>query len=340
MSRSEPVRWGILGPGNIARDFMAGATGSSTGKIVALGARDPGKAGLAESFPDICIFDGYEALIADSGVEAIYVAVPHNLHAQWAAAAADRGKHVLCEKPMGMTAVEVEAMFDAAGRAGTFMGEALMYRFHPLTARIVDLLRSNAIGEVRMIKSSFGFAFPHVDPDHRLYSPTLGGGAMLDLAGYLTSMAVLLAGCRGDEEVLVPDTVKAVAHVGRTGVDEWTSALLSFPNGILADLSCSISLRQDNVLHVMGTTGRLEVDQFWFAGGKTGGTNVMRLIRPDGSQESIAVDEPRNLYAFQFEAANHAIRSGRTEFSHPGLGARDSIANARIIDKWKEQAGA
>ncbi len=330
-----PVRWGILGPGNIARDFLAGAASSATGIIAALGTRNPDKPELAEHFPGIRVVPGYEALIADPEIDAIYVATPHVHHARWVVAAAEGGKHVLCEKPMGVSAAEVEAMFAAANAAGTFLGEAFMYRFHPLASRIAELIRSGAIGDVRMIRSSFGFAVPEAArASHRLFQPALGGGAILDLAGYPVSMAGLIAGARSGGGIPMPDQVKAVAHFGPSGIDEWTSALLRFPGGITADLSCSVTVRQENILHVMGTTGRLEVDQFWFAGGKTGGVNTMRLIRPDGSREDIAVDEPRHLYSFQFEAANRAIRAGATAFAQPGLDAADSIATARIVDRW------
>lgn len=329
------VRWGILGPGTIARDFLAGTAGSATGIIAALGTRNPDRPELAEHFPGIRIVPGYEALIADPEIDAIYVATPHVHHARWAIAAAEGGKHVLCEKPMGVSAAEVEAMFAAARTAGTFLGEAFMYRFHPLASSIAELIRSDAIGEVRMIRSSFGFAVPEAArAGHRLFQPELGGGAILDLAGYPVSMAGLIAGARNGGAIPMPDAIKAVGHIGPSGVDEWTSALLRFPGGITADLSCSITVRQENVLHILGTTGRLEVDQFWFAGGKTGGTNTMRLIRPDGSRAAIAVAEPRHLYSFQFEAANRAIQSGTREFSTPGLDAADSIATARIVDRW------
>ncbi len=336
-----PVRWGILGPGNIARDFLAGTAGSVSGTIAALGTRNPDRPELAEHFPGIRVVPGYAALIADPDVDAIYIATPHAHHAPWAIAAAKADKHVLCEKPMGISAQETEAMFAAARLAGTFLGEAFMYRFHPLAMRIVELIRADAIGEIRMIRSSFGFAVPEsARACHRLFQPELGGGAILDLAGYPISMAGLIAGARTGCGIPMPDTIKAVAHFGPSGVDEWTSALLRFPGGITADLSCSVTVRQENVLHVMGTTGRLEVDQFWFAGGKTGGTNVMRLIRPDGTREEIAVEEPRHLYSFQFEAANQAIRSGATEFALPGLDAADSIATARIVDRWLEEIRA
>jgi len=160
MTATTPIRWGILGPGSIARAFAGGVAASRTGKLVAIGARNPSKPSLAGNFPGARIVDGYEALLADPDIDAIYIAVPHPGHAQWAIRAAEAGKHVLCEKPLALTAFEADAMFHAARKAGTFLGEAFMYRLHPQTLKLVELIKSGVIGEVRMIKSSFGFAMP------------------------------------------------------------------------------------------------------------------------------------------------------------------------------------
>ena len=197
-SAQTKIRWGIIGPGNIAKAFAGGVAHSRTGVLAAIGTRDPGKAGLAESFPGARILDGYDALLSDPEVDAIYIATPHPSHAEWAIKAAEAGKHVLCEKPMGLTAFEADAMIHAARKAGTFLGEAFMYRLHPQTLKLVDLLKSGVIGEVRMIKSSFGFAMPGFMPEHRLYANDLAGGGILDVGGYPVSMARLIAGAAAD----------------------------------------------------------------------------------------------------------------------------------------------
>ena len=147
MRNDGKIRWGILGPGGIAKDFFAGSLQSKTGVVAAIGARDPAKPGLAEAFPGARILDGYAALISDPDIDAIYIATPHPSHAEWAIKAAEAGKHVLCEKPMSLTAAEAAAMFHAARRAGTFMGEAFMYRLHPMTAKLVELVKSGIIGD-------------------------------------------------------------------------------------------------------------------------------------------------------------------------------------------------
>ena len=338
-SASKKIRWGILGPGGIAKAFAGGVAHSKTGTLVAIATRNPQKPGLAEAFPGARILDGYDALLADPEVDAIYIATPHPFHAEWAIKAAEAGKHVLVEKPMGLTAFEADAMFHAARKAKTFMGEAFMYRLHPQTAKLIELIQSGVIGEIRMIKSSFGFAMSKFMPEHRLYANDLAGGGILDVGGYPMSMARLLAGAAAGKPFLDPDKVSGVAHLGAEGTDEWASAVLHFPNGIIAEVSCSVSLAQDNVLRILGTTGRIAVENFWFAGGKEGGTGTIWIIPREGESRTIEVTEPGWLYAFEVDAADEAILAGRQEFSAPGMSWADSLGNLRAQDQWRSSVG-
>jgi len=337
-STPRKIRWGILGPGTIAKAFAGGVAHSRTGTIVALGARNPAKAGLAEAFPGARILDGYDALLRDPEVDAVYISTPHPSHAEWAIKAAEAGKHVLCEKPMGLTAFEADAMIHAARKSGTFLGEAFMYRLHPQTAKLVDIVKSGAIGEVRMIKSSFGFAMPGFMPEHRLYANEFAGGGILDVGGYPVSMARLIAGAAAGKPFAEPDKVSGTAHLGQSGVDEWASAVLHFPGGIVAEVSCSISLNQDNVLRILGTKGRIELKDFWFAGGKEGGTGEISIIRADGT-EKVEVKEEGWLYSFEVDAAGDAILAGKQEFASPGMDWADSLGNLRVLDKWRNAVG-
>lgn len=332
---SGEVRWGILGPGGIAREFLRGAEGSATGRVCAVGTRNPDRPELAEHFPGLKVHAGYEALLSDPDIEAIYIATPHPYHAEWAIKAAEAGKHVLSEKPMAMNAAEVEAMFAAANCAGTFLAEAFMYRLHPMTAFILKLLDQGKIGELRLIRSSFGFAIPVFLPEHRLFKPELGGGAILDLGGYPMSMARLLAGHAARRDDLEPVEISGLARNGPTGVEEIASATATFDNGVIAQMSISIAQWQDNVLHLMGSKGRLEVDSFWFGSGRYGGTSQIRFFPSHGEPEVIPFSDEHNVYSFQFEAANQAIRAGQTRFTCPGMSEADSIANARSLDRWR-----
>ena len=329
-----PVRWGILGPGNIARKFFVAASDSKTGVVTALGTRNSSSSTLTGEFPGCTVHLGYETLLADPHVDAIYIATPHPFHAEWAIKAAERGKHVLCEKPMGMCEIEVSAMFTAAKSAGTFMAEAYMYRLHPLTIFILEQVKSGRIGQVRLIKSSFGFAAQDLHPKHRLIDKDLGGGAILDVGGYPISMASLIAGCGSAPRSHEGSELKAVGQFGEMGVELASYCVVRFENDILAELSCSITTQQDNVLHIIGSAGRLEIDNFWVGTGPRGGTATIRFFANDGEADAIAFREEANLYSFQFEAANQAIQAGRTCFEYPGMTATESITNATMLDRW------
>lgn len=338
MSTSRKIRWGILGPGTIAKAFAGGVQHSRTGQLAAIATRNPDKPGLAESFPGARILAGYNALLADTDVDAIYIAVPHPGHAEWAIKALEAGKHVLVEKPIGLTAFEADAIINTARKAGVFLGEAYMYRLHPQTRKLVDLITSGAIGEVRLIRSSFGFAMPKFMPEHRLYDNDMAGGGILDVGGYPVSMARLIAGAATGAPFLDPDQVSGVAHLGQSGVDEWASAVLHFPNGVIADLSCSISLSQDNVLRIFGTKGRIEVKDFWFASGHQGGTGEIRIVRGD-TVEVVMVDETGWLYSFEVDAAGDAIAAGQQQFAWPGMDWAETLGTLRVMDKWRQAVG-
>jgi predicted dehydrogenase/aryl-alcohol dehydrogenase-like predicted oxidoreductase len=339
MNGTNPVNWGIIGPGTIARTFAGGIAHSRTGKLVAIATRDPNKPGLAEQFPGARIVAGYQALIDDAEVEAIYVATPHVGHAEWAIKAIRAGKHVLVEKPIALSSHQAEAIYHEAHKAEVFAGEAYMYRLHPQTAKLVELVQSGAIGDVRLIKSSFGFDMGSVKANHRLFANDLAGGGILDVGGYPVSMARLIAGAAQGKPFADPDKVYGVGHLGETGADEWASALLKFPGGIIAEVSCSIMAKQDNVLRIIGSRGRIEVADFWFASGHQGGIGKIELIRNDGTQETVEIKEDSWLYSFEVDAAGEAIRAGRMEFTTPGMSWADSIANLRVLDQWRAAIG-
>jgi predicted dehydrogenase/aryl-alcohol dehydrogenase-like predicted oxidoreductase len=333
------VRWGILGPGTIAKTFAASLEHSNGAKLVAIASRDPKKPGLAESFPGARILNGYQTLVDDPEVEAIYIATPHSGHAEWAIKAAEAGKHVLCEKPIAVSAYQAEAMIQAARKAGTFLGEAFMYRLHPQTQKFIDLLKSGVVGDVRGIKASFGFLMGNPDPTHRLLANDTAGGGILDICCYPVSAARLIAGAVAGKSFVNPTKVYGVAHIGKTGVDEWASALMQFPGDILAEVAGGVGLAHDNTVRVFGTTGWLEVKSPWFATGKQGGSADIVIHRPDGKEETITVNEPRWLYAFEIEATGRAIRAGKQEFDPPGMTWADTLGNMKVLDQWRRSIG-
>lgn len=338
MTDVQPIRWGIIGPGTIARTFADGIAHSKTGKLVAIASRNPAKPGLGDGFPGARIIDGYEALLADPDVDAVYIATPHTGHAEWAIKAVRAGKHVLVEKPIALTAYDADAVFHEARKAGVFAGEAYMYRLHPQTAKLVELIKSGTIGEVRLIRTSFGFNMGGFKPEHRLFANDAAGGGILDVGGYPVSIARLIAGAVSGKSFLEPEKVSGVAHLGQSGVDEWASAVLKFPNGIVAEVSCSIMAQQDNVLRIIGSEGRIEVENFWFASGHKGGVGKIDIIK-GADRQVVEVREDGWLYAFEVDAAGEAIRAGQTEFAYPGMSWADSLGNLRAMDQWRQSVG-
>lgn len=339
MIEASPVRWGILGPGTIARAFAANLARSETGQLVAVGTRDPHKPGLAEHFPGARVVDGYEALLADNEVEAIYIATPHTAHAEWAIRAAEAGKHVLCEKPIAVSRPEAEAMVHAARKAGTFLGEAFMNRLHPLTTKVLGVVRSGVVGDIRLIKAAFAFAMANPDPKHRLLANDTAGGAILDIGCYPVAYARMLAGAVDGLPFLDPVKVSGVASLGPTGVDEYASAVLQFPNDVLAEVSGGVRLAQDNAVRIFGTSGWIEVKSAWFCTGKQGGTTDIVIHRANQSDEVMAFEDPRWLYTFEIDAAGRAIRTGRQEFDPPGPTWADTLGNMTVLDRWRASIG-
>ena len=336
---SEKIRWGIIGPGSIAKAFRGGVANSKHGVLAAIATRDPSKPNLATDFPGVRVVRGYDALLADPEIDAVYIAVPHTGHAEWAIKAAEAGKHVLVEKPFALSAFEIDAVFHAHRKAGTFAGEAFMYRLHPQTAKLAEIIRSGAIGEVRMIQSSFGFSMGKFQPQHRLFASELAGGGILDVGGYPVSMSRLIAGVAMGKPFADPVKVSGTAKLNAEGTDDWAAAILTFENGIVAQVSCAVMANLDNVLRIHGSEGRIEVPDFWFAGGnRDQGLGRIDIIK-GGKTETISVGEEGHVYSFEADAAAEAIFAKRNELAAPGMSWADSLGNARVLDAWRKDAG-
>ncbi|MBA3848185.1 MAG: aldo/keto reductase, partial [Planctomycetes bacterium] len=275
----------------------------------------------------------YEALLADPAVQAVYISTPHPEHSRWAIAAAEAGKHVLCEKPLGMNAGEVMAMIDAARRHDVFLMEAFMYRCHPLTQKIAELVRGGAIGEVRMIQATFGFHWPKPhDPASRLLDPALGGGGILDVGCYPVSFARMVAGAALGRSFAEPTSLKGHGHIGATGVDEWAVATAAFERGILAQLATGVQAEQENVCRIHGSAGSILVPRPW-GPGKTAEARI--IVTKDGKSEEIGVVEDRPIYAIEADTvAEHCA-----ERQAPAMSWDDSLGNARVLDQWRRAIG-
>ncbi len=252
------VRYGILGAANIARSFTRGLAGSTLARAEVVASRDPARAAAFAAELGIPRHLGsYEALLADPGIEAIYIPLPNDMHCEWAIRCAEAGKHVLCEKPLAMGAAEARRMYDAARRHGVHLVEAYPYMSQPQTLRVRELLAQGAVGRVQLITAAFGFALvaadgtPLRDPQNIRLLPERGGGGLMDAGTYSMSMARILAGER-------PARVFATGRNTATGVDQTVVAIVEFPGGAIAQVSSTMSAAMHRHAVVVGDGGVIE----------------------------------------------------------------------------------
>ncbi len=336
---NDKISWGIVTAGKIARKFCNGVIRSRTGVLAAVAARDSSRAkAFAEEFSIPRHHSSYQALIEDPSVQAVYIGTPHPMHARWAIAAAAAGKHVLCEKPIGMNRAEAEQIVAAAREAGVFLMEAFMYRCHPQTARLVELVSQQRVGKLRAIRATFSYKGTYDLASLKL-DKKLGGGGILDVGCYPVSMARLLVGAALGKDFAQPLEVSGMAHIGeQSGVDEYATASLKFEDGILAQLACGVQLEMDNTVTVFGTEGRIEVLSPWFGSGIEGGTASMLIKNTAGElEEEIVTDTDRWLYAI--EADTVAANLGRGQALAPAMSWDDTLGNMEVLDSWRQCVG-
>lgn len=330
----DQLSWGIIGTGGIARTFARALRSSGAGRLAAVGSRSQASAdqfGAAFEVPRR--HGSYAALLADAEVQAVYIATPHPSHAEWAVAAAEAGKHILCEKPIGLNHAEAMTVVEAARRNGVFLMEAYMYRCHPQIARLVELIRGGAIGEVRAIQVAFSFDSAP-DPASRLHSQALGGGGILDVGGYPVSLARLVAGAARGLPFAEPGEVVALGQIGaESRVDEWSAAVLRFPGGIIAQVAAGVRLELARGARVSGSAGSLFLPEPFVPAPDR--PAVIVLQRNDGSPpEEIAV-EAADSYAL--EAA--AVAAHRADGQAPAMPWDDTLGTMQTLDRWRAAIG-
>ena len=332
------LRWGIIGTGTIAHQFARGVLRSETGDLVAVASRSDSKArDFARTYQLPHAHGSYEALLNDPDVDVVYIATPHPHHREWTLCAAEAKKHILCEKPLGVHYDEAVEMLQAAWENNVFFMEAYMYRCHPQIARMLDLIRAGAIGDVRTITARFSF-YAEYDLEGRLFNQTLGGGGILDLGGYCTSIARLIAGAASGT-VAEPERVFGVGQIGpESGVDEFASALLLFPGGIVANLSCGLRLQQDNDVRIEGTRGTLILPTPWLANIEGGEAQI--IIHRIGQTPEIITVTSGPLYALEVDLVGHHVAQGHREASWPAMTWADTLGNIRTQDKWRRAMDA
>jgi predicted dehydrogenase len=325
------LRIGILGCANIARQFARDVASSPMASVVAVASRNAETAAAFAATQGIARHHGsYEALLADTGIDAIYLPLPNSLHAEWAIKAAEHGKHVLCEKPLALGLTEAQAMFDAARRQGVMLLEAYPYYFQPQTGDMLALLRDGAIGTVRSVQACFGFTLASPQNNIRM-KPELGGGALLDAGSYALSLIRLAMGC-------APQRVQADATWSDSGVDISLMATLHYADGRRAQLSCAMDTANHRRATVIGSQGTIETEYLNHtstqAVGHAHGYQPSQLRVRRGTANTIPFEEIHSGVGsgFRFAAEAFAGVVAAKDFAAVSRAAEASLDNAATLE--------
>ncbi len=325
-----PVRWGILGVAGINEAMVPALQAAPSAELLAIASRRADRAEQAAADAGIPrAYTGYEALLADPDIEAVYVPVPNAQHAPWVVAAARAGKHVLCEKPMAVTADEARQMADVAAEADVLLAEAFMYVQHPRFAMLRAMLDDGAVGAVRSIHTSFTFDASG-ELEHSGFQGAPGSGAVYDVGCYAVHCARYLLGAE-------PEAVTAHAAVSERhgGVDMGTSLLLEFPGGVGVTAHVGMWHADRDTIEIVGATGRVEVPHAFLCDEDQGDF----VVTVDGEARTVAV--PRsNHYVDQVERFCAAVRGkGALLFD-----VEDAVQGARILEaathSWRTRTRA
>lgn len=320
------VRWGVISAANIGVNHVSPAiVASSNGRLVVVGSRDPQKAAERYAFAsnEVRFYSDYDSVINDPDIDAIYNPLPNGLHAEWTIKALQAGKHVLCEKPMAVTAQEGATMVDAARANDRLLMEAFMYRFHPQTSWALQQVRSGLLGTIRLVRASFSFDI-RPRPENVRLKPELAGGSLMDVGCYPVNICRAVYG-------QPPRVVAARVHVPKAGsVDMATNAVLDYGDGCYGLIDSSFELPGRQGVEIVGENGTLTLP-VPFTPGKNDTAAFLMKNGQMSEQNFKAVDQ----YRLEVEHFAHCILNGQ----EPALRLSETLENAATIEAIYQAAG-
>lgn len=319
----DTFRWGVAGPGIIARRFASGMRQIPDGEIVAVASRDRVRADVyADEVGAGRRYGAYVELAEDPDVDIVYVATTPANHAELTVLYLEHGKHVLCEKPFALNLRQVEQMANAAAANDRFLMEAMWSRFLPAYVKLRELLQQRVIGEPLLVEADFGFLLEY-DPTHRLLDPGVGGGALLDLGVYPLQLAMMVLG--------PPDGIAAAAHLGESGVDEAVAAALHHPGGTLAVVKAAVNTPLACTARIAGAHGSIELPAFMHCPERL----VVRTLPLEVAEHQCPIDGEGLHY--QVLEVHRCLRAGLTQ--SPTMSLEDSRHLAGACDEIRRQIG-
>jgi D-xylose 1-dehydrogenase (NADP+, D-xylono-1,5-lactone-forming) len=320
---TKTLNWGLLSTARINNALIPPLRASKRNVLAAVASRSQTTADAYAKEKKIPRVHGsYEALLADPEIDVIYNPLPNHLHAEWTIKAVEAGKHVLCEKPLALSVDEVDAIQAAARKYGRVVAEAFMYRHHPQTLKVQELVRSGSLGKVKLIRGSFSFMLTR-EGDVRL-DPAMGGGSIWDVGCYPISYARSVLGEN-------PLEVFGQQVRGQTGIDDTFVGQMRFANDVLMQFDSSFVVPFHSFMEIIGSEGTLNIPNPF----KPGADEKIYLSR-DGKTETIKVKGPELLYIGEVEDMADAILLGK----EPRISLADSRANVNVIRSLLESAQA
>jgi predicted dehydrogenase len=315
------MQFGVLGTADIARTAFVPAVDGTDHEVVAIASRDGDRAtAVARGLEIPRAYAGYEQLLADDALDAVYVPLPNSLHAEWTKRAADAGLHVLCEKPLGANAVEAADLGEYCAERGVTLMEAFMYRYHPRTERAIEIARTE-LDDVRTVTARFTFRMDDRAADIRL-DPELAGGSLMDVGCYAVHVARQVLGD--------PNLVTGVTTDRRdAGVDTEATAILAYEDGATAQVSCGFATPKTQFYRIKAENGWVAVDEAF----NTDGDETTLRYAVDGQSVTETFD-PVEQYALEVEHFADCVAAGRT----PVTDAADAAATLRVIEAIQESA--
>jgi predicted dehydrogenase len=315
------VRWGVVGPGEIAAGFAEAMRSVQDGEIVAVASRSAERAAaFGDRFGIARRYGDYAALAADPDVDVVYVATPASRHEQDTLALLEAGKHVLCEKPFALDAGQARRMAEQAWARGSFLMEAIWSRFLPAYRTLAEVLGSGRIGEPLLVEADFGMRWP-LQPEHRLFDPKLGGGALLDLGIYPVQLCSLVL---GPVRHVVADGV-----IGETGVDEQVAAVLRHDGGRLGVVKAAIRTAMTCTARISGTEGWIDLPACMHC------PAALTVTTRVGGAERIDASYEGNGLRFEIAEVHRCLAEGLTE--SPVMPLDETIAIASVLDAIRAQ---
>jgi xylose dehydrogenase (NAD/NADP) len=321
MGNNSKLRWGILGAARVNERLLPAIAEARNSELVAIASRRPGAAAqtLAKYAPGlqgIHVYDDLDELLQDPDIQAVYLPMANHEHAEWALRAIEQGKHVLCEKPMALTVADIEAIKAAAYRRYVTVMEGFMYRFHPQHARVLELVHSDLIGEIRSVRASYSFMMRPARMYRLAESVERGGGAMWDIGCYAIHSARLFF----DQ---APLAVTAMAKYVESGADITTSGIMDFGDGKFAHFDFSFERARRCEYEVTGTKGGIKCHTVWQL---PGDVPVISWWTEDGRQCEECLPAA-NHFRLEIEHFSDCVLNGKS----PLLSLDDAIINCKTI---------